>query len=94
MKRPCQNLPTKHDRTAKSIVSRRSALCCSGVALLGLLSPSALGQTEDGEVSPKKKRTAKPPKDASEGTEKPKAQTKRMRSAGSDAERRRSWISK
>jgi uncharacterized coiled-coil DUF342 family protein len=57
------------------------------LALLGLLSSSALGQTEDGEASPKKKRTAKPLKDAPEGTEKPKALTKRMRSAGNDEER-------
>ncbi len=67
-------------------VSRRSALRSSGLVLLGLLSGSALGQTESSEAEAKKP-AFQPSKGFQERVEKQKAFMERMRNAGSDEER-------
>jgi hypothetical protein len=66
--------------------SRRSALSSSGLALLGVLSGSALGQTENKEADAKKP-APQPPKEFQERMEKSKAFMERMRNANSDEER-------
>jgi hypothetical protein len=67
-------------------MSRRWALGSSGLGLLGFLSGSALGQSEnkDGDT---KKPAAQPPKEFQERMEKSKAFSERMRNAGSPEER-------
>lgn len=65
--------------------SRRSALGSSGLALLGVLSGSALGQTDKGNA---KRPAAQPPKEYQGGMEKSKALMERMQNAGNDEERR------
>ena len=68
------------------VISRRWALGSSGLAVLGLLSGSTLGQTEKKEPGPRKPG-GQPPKEMQERMEKSKAFAERMRNADSMEER-------
>ncbi|MCX5646848.1 MAG: hypothetical protein NTZ17_19545 [Phycisphaerae bacterium] len=68
-------------------LSRRSALGSSGLALLGVLSGSALSQTENQEGNAKGP-AAQPPRESQKSAEKAKALMERMQNAGSGEERR------
>jgi len=90
MKQQCQNMPTKEGRVCCAhptpVISRRLVLGSSGLAMLGVLSGSALGQTEKKEPGPKKPG-GQPPREIQERMEKSKAFGERMRNADSMEER-------
>jgi hypothetical protein len=67
--------------------SRRLALSSSGLALLGVLSGSALSQTENQEGNVKRP-AAQSPRESQKGAEKSKALMERLQNAGSGEERR------
>ncbi len=86
MTRPDRNTLNRPRRTIDSIISRRAALGSSGAAVLGLLSHSVLGQTEE-EKPEAKTPAAKPSKQMQERRGQSKAFSERMRSADSMEER-------
>jgi hypothetical protein len=86
MKSRDQDTLDDHGGTIGNLISRRLALGSSGLAVLGLLSGSALGQTEEKEADTKKP-AAKPPKEIQERIEQSRAFSERMRNAGSMEER-------
>lgn len=86
MKRQGLEKTTHRGRATDPMISRRSAVSSSGLAVLGLLARSVVGQAEN------KATDAKKPKPQSfqefqERTERQKAFTERMRNAGSMEER-------
>jgi hypothetical protein len=86
MKQRNQSVLSNHDKTTNGVISRRLALGSSGLAVLGLLSGSALGQTEKNEADTKKPAT-QPPREFQERMEQSKAFSERLRNAGSMEER-------
>ena len=69
MKQQCQNTAAHRDKTTDLVISRRSALGSSGLAVLALLSDSALGQAENKDADAKRP-SPRPPKEFREGMEK------------------------
>jgi hypothetical protein len=86
MPRTDRNTLNRPRQTTDSILSRRAALGSSGVAVLGLLSHSALGQTEE-EKPEAKTPAAKPTRQMQERREQSKVFSERMRSADGMEER-------
>jgi hypothetical protein len=86
MKQKDQNVRINSREMPDAVISRRLALGSSGWAVVGLLSRSAFGQTEN-KGTDAKKPTAQPPKEFQERMEKQKAFTERMRNASSNEER-------
>jgi hypothetical protein len=87
VKRQCQDMPTDRHETTDPMISRRSALSSSGLALLGVLSGPALSQTGNQEGSVKRP-AAQPPKEPQKSADKARAFMERMQNAGTDEERR------
>jgi hypothetical protein len=87
MKHERRDMATQRDRTTDRVFSRRSALGSSGLALLGVLSGSALGQTENQEGSAKRP-AAQPPKESQKSADKAKAFIERIQNAGTGEELR------
>jgi len=81
-----RNTWNRFRRRTDSIISRRAALGLSGVAVLGPLFHSALGQTEE-EKPEAKTPPAKPPRQMQERMEQSRAFAERMRNADSMEER-------
>lgn len=69
-------------RTARTMISRRTAVGCSGLAVFGLMSGSALGQERVRRGS-----EGAMPRDVQERMEQSRAFMERTRDAGSDEER-------
>ena len=86
MKQQGQHMPAHRDKTTDLVISRRSALGSSGLAMLALLSDSALGQAENKDADAKRP-SPRPPKEFQEGLEKQKAFMERLRNADSMEER-------
>ena len=87
MEKQYRDMATHRDRRTARRFSRRSALGSSGLALLGALSGSALGQTE-GQEGNSKRPAAQPPRESQKSAEKSKALMERLQNAGSGEERR------
>jgi flagellar motility protein MotE (MotC chaperone) len=87
MKARNESMLTNPPARTDAMISRRLALGSSGLAVLGLLSGSALGQTEQNEADTKKRPVAQPPKEFQERMEKSKAFSERLRNADSMEER-------
>lgn len=86
MRQQSQDIATGRDEVIDPMISRRSALGSSGLALLGVLSGSALGQTENKEADTKK-AAPQPPKDVQKRIAQSKAFAEWMQNAGTMEER-------
>ena len=86
MKREDRSTLTCLRRMTDSPIARRAAMGSSGLAVLGVLAGSALGQTEEKETEGKKS-PLQLPKEIQERMEKSKAFSERLRNADSMEER-------